>query len=46
MFETLSDKIKQDEGDSASKKLIVWASVAVVSVALFGALFLVVRMAG
>jgi len=42
MFETLADHIRHDEGPPASKgeRLLRWALVAGVSLALFGGLYL------
>jgi hypothetical protein len=48
MFDSLSDRIKQDEGESASwtQRLIRWAVVLVLAVLLFGGLYFVVRWLG
>ena len=45
MFETLEDHIRQDEGPPASKgeRILRWAVVAAVSVALFGGLYLLMQ---
>lgn len=45
MFDTLADRIKQDEGPSARKgeRFIRFALVLAVSVLLFGGLYLVVQ---
>jgi hypothetical protein len=48
MFDSLSDRIKQDEGVAASwtERMIRWAVVLVLSVLLFGGLYFVVRWLG
>jgi hypothetical protein len=48
MFDSLSDRIKQDEGVSASwtQRMIRWAVVLMLSVLLFGGLYFVVRWFG
>ena len=48
MFDSLSDRIKQDEGVSASwtQRMIRWAVVLMLSVLLFGGLYFVVRWLG
>ena len=48
MFDSLSDRIKQDEGVAANwtQRLIRWAVVIVLSVLLFGGLYFVVRWLG
>jgi hypothetical protein len=45
MFETLADHIQHDEGPPASigKRLLRWAMVAAIPVALFGGLYLVMQ---
>jgi len=46
MFDSLSDRIREDEnqGRSAKARWMYWLSVLVVSVLVFGGLFLGVRM--
>jgi membrane-associated phospholipid phosphatase len=41
MFETLEDQIKTDEQKTTTKRqrLVVWALIVLVSVVLFGALY-------
>jgi hypothetical protein len=48
MFESLDDTMKHDDEAVTTKKqrAILWASVAVVTVALFGGLYYAVRMLG
>jgi hypothetical protein len=48
MFESLDDTMKHDDEAVTTKKerAILWVSVAVVSVALFGGLYYAVRMLG
>jgi hypothetical protein len=43
MFDSLADRIREDERVSASQRYITWAAVLVISVALFGGLYFVVR---
>jgi hypothetical protein len=45
MFESLADRIKQDEGPSAktSERIIRWAVVVILSIVLFGGLYMVVQ---
>jgi len=45
MFDTLADRIKQDEGPPAkvSKRILNWALVVLVAVVLFGGLYMVVQ---
>ena len=45
MFDSLVDRIKQDDGPPAktSERLIRWAMVVLVSVLLFGGLYMVVQ---
>jgi hypothetical protein len=45
MFETLADRIKQDDGPPAktSERIIRWAVVMVVAIVLFGGLYMVVQ---
>ncbi len=46
MFDSLSDRIKQDEQQevNSTERLVRWAVVAVLSVLLFGGLYFGVRM--
>jgi len=46
MFDSLSDRIREDEkqGQSAGGRWMYWVSVLVVSLLVFGGLFLGVRM--
>jgi len=46
MFESLSDRIKQDEPLNRTERLIRWAVVIVLSVLLFGGLYFAVRWLG
>jgi hypothetical protein len=45
MFESLADRIRQDEGPPAKtgERLMRWAVVAFVSIVLFGGLYMVVQ---
>ena len=45
MFDSLSDRIRQDEQFGAHKleRLLRWGLVAIISVMLFGGLYLVVQ---
>lgn len=45
MFDSLADRIKQDEQQSVNKteRYLRWALVAVVSIVLFGGLYIGVR---
>lgn len=45
MFDSLDDQIKQDARESSSTKerVFVWISVAVISVLVFGGLYIGVR---
>ena len=43
MFDSLADRIKQDEQVTAAQKYIRLAAVVVISVVLFGGLYLGVR---
>jgi len=45
MFDSLADRIRQDDGPPAktSERLIRWAVVVLVSVVLFGGLYMVVQ---
>ncbi len=46
MFDSLSDQMKYDIADTETKaqRTLKWAAVVVVSVLLFGGLYLAVRM--
>jgi len=45
MFDTLADRIKQDDGPPVkmSKRILNWAVVALVAIVLFGGLYMVVQ---
>jgi hypothetical protein len=45
MFDSLVDRIKQDEGPpaKASERIIRWAIVILVAVVLFGGLYMIVQ---
>jgi hypothetical protein len=45
MFDTLADRIKQDDGPPAktSERMVRWAVVVLVSVLLFGGLYMIVQ---
>ena len=43
MFDSLADRIREDEQVPASQKYMIWAAVLVISFALFGGLYFVVR---
>ena len=43
MFDSLADRIREDEQVTASQRYIKWAAVLVISVVLFGGLYFVVR---
>jgi hypothetical protein len=45
MFDSLVDRIKQDDGPPArtSERLIRWAVVVLVAISLFGGLYMVVQ---
>jgi hypothetical protein len=43
MFASLADRIREDEQVPATQKYMVWAAVLVISVVLFGGLYLGVR---
>ena len=45
MFDSLADRIKQDDGPPAKtgERLIRWAVVVIVSLVLFGGLYMVVQ---
>lgn len=47
MFDSIDDRIKQDAKDASSKKerVMVWLGVALLSIVLFGGLYLSVRAA-
>ncbi len=46
MFDSLSDRIKQDEhvGEKPAQRFVYWALVIVISCALFGGLYFGVKM--
>jgi hypothetical protein len=46
MFDSLDDQIKQDDQAASSPKerILVWLSVAVVSVVVFGGLYMGIRL--
>jgi hypothetical protein len=44
MFDSLSDRIKADEGINNTERAIRWAVVAVLSLLLFGGLYFGVRL--
>ena len=39
MFDSLADRIREDEQVSASQRYIRWAAILVISVVLFGGLY-------
>jgi hypothetical protein len=39
MFDSLADRIREDEQVSASQRYIRWAAIIVISVVLFGGLY-------
>jgi hypothetical protein len=43
MFDSLADRIREDEQMTASQRYIRWAAVLVISVVLFGGLYFGVR---
>jgi hypothetical protein len=45
MFESLADRIKQDEGPSTKpgERIIRWVVVVLLSIVLFGGLYMVVQ---
>ena len=43
MFDSLADRIREDEQLTASQRYIRWAGVLVISVVLFGGLYLGLR---
>lgn len=43
MFDTLADRIREDEPTSKTERYIRWGMVALISVVLFGGLYVVVR---
>jgi hypothetical protein len=48
MFDSLDEQIKHDEaaGRTARERLLLWVTICVASVTLFGSLFLIVRWIG
>lgn len=44
MFDSLSDRMKQDEQVAIGKRLLLWSFVTLLSVTLFGALYFLVQM--
>jgi hypothetical protein len=45
MFDALDDRIRQDEGAPTKKRILQLAMVLVISVVLFGGLYLIVQWA-
>jgi hypothetical protein len=43
MFDSLADRIREDEQMTASQRYIRWAAVLVISIVLFGGLYFGVR---
>jgi hypothetical protein len=43
MFDSLADRIREDEQLTASQRYVRWAAVLVISVVLFGGLYFGVR---
>jgi hypothetical protein len=43
MFDSLADRIREDEQLTASQRYIRWAAVLVISIVLFGGLYFGVR---
>jgi hypothetical protein len=43
MFDSLADRIREDEQETASQRYIKWAAIVVISIALFGGLILGVQ---
>lgn len=43
MFDSLADRIREDEQESNSTKYIRWVAVLVISIVLFGGLYLGVQ---
>ena len=43
MFDSLADRIREDEQMTASQRYIRWAAVLVISIVLFGGLYYGVR---
>jgi hypothetical protein len=43
MFDSLADRIREDEQMTASQRYVRWAAVLVISVVLFGGLYFGVR---
>jgi hypothetical protein len=39
MFDSLADRIREDEQVSASQRYLRWAAIVVISVVLFGGLY-------
>lgn len=48
MFDSLADRIKQDEQQEVNRteRLLRWAAVVIISVLVFGGLYFGVRMLG
>ncbi len=46
MFDSLADKIRQDEPQTTGQRLVRWSAIVIVSVLLFGALVVSVRVLG
>lgn len=43
MFDSLADRIREDEHITATQRYIRWAAILIISVALFGGLYFAVR---
>ena len=43
MFDSLADRIREDEQVSATQRYVQWAAVVVIAVVLFGGLYFGVR---
>ena len=43
MFDSLADRIREDEQIPATQRYIKWAAIVVISVVLFGGLYLSVQ---
>jgi hypothetical protein len=43
MFDSLADRIREDEQMTASQRYVRWAAVLVISIVLFGGLYFGVR---
>jgi hypothetical protein len=43
MFDSLADRIREDEHISATQRYIRWVAILVISVVLFGGLYFAVR---